>query len=564
MARYIEVTAADGTIARTRIDPAVNRFSVRPGDAFRIIDDNGNVPPGVVVKRYDNHLIISGIDEGGQTQATQVELLDFYGVCSVANPCRVEVKEAEGSTAPVVVTSSTEPIAAQADGAFILYDPNRPSIPDSASPTAAPTETGSDPSTSTLVWAGVGVGVVALALAGGGGGGDSGSPAAVSPSPPAPNPTPGPPPPPPSAPPDTVPPNAPVISQISGDGRVTLAEKAAGLTIAGTGEPGAIVTVAIDGVARNSTVDAAGNWQVRFDPAQVGNEGAHSAVVTLIDAAGNRSMPTNQSYSVQTLSQILQVGGDGPPNTVNAAERAAGFTVLGLGPEGSPAGTAVTVTLSGGGGSASRTVATTGAAGNWAATFAPSDNLPDGTYTVNAFGTIGGVAGTAATRSALIDATPPPAPLIAPVAGDNIVVPSEVAAGVVIVGRTEVGSSVALTISNAPVAVGVQADGDWTASVPAQLLQSPGPRLVSAAATDAVGNSGQPAQVVIIVPALSTASEGGGDSRITTQALQAEQLFSESGLATTGATPVASSLASTASASPLSALDRRPESANLA
>ena len=100
MARYIEVTAADGTIARTRIDPAVNRFSVRPGDAFRIIDDNGNVPPGVVVKRYDNHLIISGIDEGGQSQATQVELLDFYGVCSVANPCQVEVKEAEGIDAP--------------------------------------------------------------------------------------------------------------------------------------------------------------------------------------------------------------------------------------------------------------------------------------------------------------------------------------------------------------------------------------------------------------------------------------------------------------------------------
>jgi hypothetical protein len=71
--------------------------------------------------------------------------------------------------------------------------------------------------------------------------------------------------------------------------------------------------------------------------------------------------------------------------------------------------------------------------------------------------------------------------------------------------------------------------------------------------------------VVIIVPPLSTASEsGGGDSRITTQALQAEQLFSESGLATTGATPVASSLASTASASPLSALIDDPNQANLA
>jgi hypothetical protein len=561
MARYIEVTAADGTIARTRIDPTVNRFSVRPGDAFRIIDDNGNVPPGLVVKRYDNHLVISGIDEAGQSAAAQVELLDFYGVCSVANPCQVEVKEAQGSTAPVVVTSSTEPIAAVADGSFVLYDPNRPSI--DAGPTAAPAET-SEWSTSALVWAGVGAGIVALALAGGGGGG-GGTPAAVSPSPPAPDPAPSPgpaaPPPPPGVPPDTVAPNPPVISQIGGDGRVTLAEKAAGLTIAGTGEAGAIVTVAIDGVARNSVVDNSGNWQVRFEPAQIGNDGAHSAVVTLTDAAGNRSTPTGQSYEVQTLSQILQVGGDGPPNTVNAAERAAGFTVQGLGPEGSPAGTAVTVTLSGGAGSASRTVAT-GVGGNWVATFVPSDNLPDGSYTVNAFGTIGGVAGTAATRSALIDATPPGAPAIAPVGGDNVLFPSEIAGGVVISGRAEPGSSVAVAINNVPLAVGIEGDGDWTAAVPGQLLQSAGPRQVTAAATDAVGNSGPQAQVVFLVTALSAAGEG--DSRLTTQALQAEQLFSDPGPGSTGVTAVASALPSTAPASPLSTLIDDPNQANLA
>ena len=191
------------------------------------------------------------------------------------------------------------------------------------------------------------------------------------------------------------------------------------------------------------------------------------------------------------MSQILQVGGDGPPNTVNAAERAAGFTVQGLGPEGSPAGTAVTVTLSGGGGSASRTVATTGAAGNWA-TFVPSDNLPDGTYTVNAFGTIGGVAGTAATRSALIDATPPGAPSIAPVAGDNVVFPSEIAGGVVIVGSDRARELGGLDDQQrASSRSEIQGDGDWTARGPRPIAAvcrgrawSPRPRLMPSATAD--------------------------------------------------------------------------------
>jgi hypothetical protein len=333
------------------------------------------------------------------------------------------------------------------------------------------------------------------------------------------------------------------------------------LTIAGTGEAGAIVTVAIDGVARNSVVDNSGNWQVRFDPAQIGNDGAHSAVVTLTDAAGNRSTPTGQSYVVQTLSQVLQVGGDGPPNTINAAERAAGFTVQGLGPEGSPAGTAVTVSLSGGGGSASQTVST-GAGGNWAARFLAADNLPDGNYTVSAFGTIGGVAGEpSAPRSALIDTMPPAAPSVGPVSGDNRVAPGE--SGVVITGQAEAGSSVAVSINNSPLAVAVAADGAWTAAVPVQLLQAAGARQVAATATDAVGNTGPQGQVLFLVVPVSAAGEG-QDGRLTTQALQPEQLLSDPGLGSTGVTSVASSLASIATPSPLSTLIDDPNQANLA
>jgi hypothetical protein len=512
MARYIEVTATDGTISRTRIDPSVNRFSVRPGDSF------------------------TGLDEAGQQAATSVELLDFYGVCSVANPCQVEVREAAGSAAPIVVTSSSEPIAALADGSFVLYDPARGSAL-GPEPTAAPTadDAGDGMSNTALVWGGVGIGVLALALAGGGGGG--GSPSATAPSPasppaappgtppgtPSPSPTPAAPPAGPA--PDTTPPSRPVIATISSDGRVTLAEKAAGLVITGTGEPGATVSVTIPGAAQTGAVDEAGNWQVQFAPAQIPPDGFYTAQATVTDAAGNRSAAATSQLEVRTFSTIFAVDTDG---VVNAADRAAGFNVVGSGPEGSPAGTAVTVAMAAAGGAAvaSRTVLTN-AAGNWQATFTAADNLPDGNYTATATATINGVAGAPGTRNALVDATPPPAPVINPVTGDNIVTPIE-AAGAVVTGRVEPGSSVVLSVGPGPTAItaSVLADGTWSAPLPQPL--APGIRDVIAAAIDAAGNRGPSTQVLFTVTTIGMAgTDDPGNSILGTAPLQLEQLLSD-------------------------------------
>lgn len=535
MARYIEITATDGTISRTRIDPAVNRFSVRPGDSFRVVDDNGTVPPDIVVKRYDNHLIITGLDEAGQRTATSVELLDFYGVCSVANPCQVEVREAAGSAAPLVVTSSSEPIAALADGSFVLYDPARGSAL-GPEPTAAPTanDTGGDGMSNTaLIWGGVGIGIAALALAGGGGGG-SDSPSATAPSPAAPpatppdatapTPTPTPPAPPAGPPPDTTPPSRPLIAPIASDGRVTLAEKAAGVVISGTGEAGSTVSVAIPGANQTATVDAAGNWQVQFAPAQIGPDGTYTAQATLTDAAGNRSAAASSSFTVSTLSTIFAVDTDG---VVNAAERTAGFNVVGSAPEGSAAGTAVTVAMTVAGATAASRTVLTNAAGNWQATFGASDNLPDGNYTATATATIGGVAGASGSRSARIDATPPPAPVINPVTGDNIVTPPEAAAGVVVTGRVEPGSSVIVSVGPPPAAIGasVLADGTWNATLP-QL--PPGIRDVTAAAVDAAGNRGPSTVVLFTVATIGMAgAEDPGDAILATAPLQFGQVLSD-------------------------------------
>lgn len=569
MARYIEVTARDGTVSRTRIDPSVNRFSVRPGDAFRIVDDSGNVPPGIVVKRYDNHLFISGVDEPGQATSTQVELLDFYGVCSVATPCQVEVKEASGTAAPVLVTSSSEPVAALADGSFVLYDASRGTGlgPEPTAATSADAE-GSSPNTA-LIWGGVGVGIAALALAGGGGGGGDDGPSAVSPSPtePTPGPTPGPaptpaPPPPAGTPADTTPPSRPSIATISSDGRVTLAEKAAGLTVVGTGEAGATVSVSIDGAVQSGAVDGAGNWQVRFTPAQVGGDGAHTAVATVTDVAGNRSAAASASYTVTTLASIFAVDADG---VINGTERANGFTVVGGGPEGSPAGTAITVALAAvaGAGSASRTVAT-GANGNWSATFGPGDNLVDGNYTVSASGAVGDVTGAAATRTALIDGTPPQPPTIAPVTGDNIVTAAEAVAGVVVTGRSEAGSTVSVSINGTPLAVSTAGDGSWSAPVPAQLLQGAGARGITASATDAAGNRGADDTQLFIVTSGLNSVDGIGDTLGLTKSLQLDQLVSGDGVATPAIAPSTASFGGPDPTASLAALIDDPNRGSLA
>ncbi len=486
MARYIEVTASDGTLSRTRIDPSVNRFTVRPGDAFRFIDDNGNIPPGLVVKRYDNHLIVDGLAERGQPsqeQVSQIELVDFYGVCSVANPCRIEVREGASGAPAVFVDSSTHPIGALADGSFVLYDGA------GASPTAAPlAAAGADDAAAygqgnsqAMTWGLIGAGVLGVALAAGGGGGGSDSPTAVSPSPPAPTPGPSPTPtptptpapapaPPPGTPapaPDTTPPQAPVISAISGDGNVTLAEKAAGLSISGTGEAGTRVDVAIGGASHTATVAATGAWTVQFTPAEIGADGTYPVIAKLTDAAGNESSLGNASFTLITVPNILVVAGDSTAGagtaTVNAAERAAGFNIVGVGPAGSPAGTDVTVTLTGGGAAITRAVKTD-ANNNWTAAFSPAEAIADGTYAVSAVGTIGTARGTAATAQAIIDTTPPGPPVIDPVTGDNLVTAAERATGFAITGTAEAEASVHVTIGTTTQIVTADAAGRWTSA----------------------------------------------------------------------------------------------------
>ena len=89
MAVVLEVRSAQGNVTLLRINPGRNRITVRPGDTYRLIDDQTQyAPAGMSVKRADNHVVIDGFDRSAELAAnpTVIELSDFYGTCSAATP----------------------------------------------------------------------------------------------------------------------------------------------------------------------------------------------------------------------------------------------------------------------------------------------------------------------------------------------------------------------------------------------------------------------------------------------------------------------------------------------
>ena len=120
MAIVLEVKSTQGDASLQRLQPGRNRITVRPGDAYRVIDEQtGHTPSGVSVKRVDNGIVIDGLGVAAGAEApTVVELVDYYGICSAGNPCDIVIDEA-GQT-PVVISPISNSIGAMADGSYVL------------------------------------------------------------------------------------------------------------------------------------------------------------------------------------------------------------------------------------------------------------------------------------------------------------------------------------------------------------------------------------------------------------------------------------------------------------
>ncbi|NSY37764.1 Ig-like domain-containing protein [Leisingera sp. ANG59] len=244
-------------------------------------------------------------------------------------------------------------------------------------------------------------------------------------------------------------------NQAGGDDIVNNAEASDGVTLTGTAEVGAAVSVTVEGVTRTTTADSSGNWAAEFEAGSLPTGEYDTTVsVTSTDAAGNTATAT-ADLRVDTLVDPLTVDtssveGDG---IVNENEHSDGVTLTGTVEPGST----VVVQL----GSATET-ATVDSSGNWTVDFADSD-IPEGSYeadvTVTATDAVGNTAEITDTLTIDTEVVPFEADSIT---DDDIVNIAERAAGLTLTGTVEPGSSVDVTIEGLTRSASVDADGNWS------------------------------------------------------------------------------------------------------
>jgi hypothetical protein len=250
---------------------------------------------------------------------------------------------------------------------------------------------------------------------------------------------------------------APSVANVSNDGRVNADEKSAGVTVSGLAESNAKVVVRWGAAVRNVDANQNGQWSASFSSADIPDDGDTSIFVSQTDAVGNISIEGKTPVIVDTRApispQISAIAGD---DIVTLAEKNSGVVVSGR----AEANAVVTATFGG----RSETV-NVDAAGNWSATFAstyvPIDS--DQRITVTAKDAAGNISA-AGSRWITVATEQTSAPIIAVIAGDNVVGASEKAAGVRVSGLAVADSEVTVVWGNVTKKIFANAQGGWTTS----------------------------------------------------------------------------------------------------
>jgi hypothetical protein len=247
------------------------------------------------------------------------------------------------------------------------------------------------------------------------------------------------------------------------------------------------------GVTRSVDADGSGQWTAAFSAAEIPSAGAggasFAATVRATDAAGNvgaaatRPVFVEQPFAAPVINPVE--GND----LVNAAERADGVVISGTVEAGAPG---VNVSW----GTFSQTV--TAAGTSWSVTVPANLVPPDGTQAVQA--TIAVADGARASRDVRIDTTPPAAPAIAAVEGDNRVTVAEAADGATLTGTAEGGATVLVNWQGTERNVTADGGGRWSAdfSVP-EVAAGGAATSVTVVAIDAAGNRGPAAVSTVFV-----------------------------------------------------------------
>ncbi|HEX5394359.1 MAG TPA: Ig-like domain-containing protein [Rhodocyclaceae bacterium] len=356
----------------------------------------------------------------------------------------------------------------------------------------------------------------------------------------------------------TAPTITPTDANFAGDGYVNAAEARGGVSIDGTGEPWATVTLqvinvdtgAVSGV-RQVAVDGTGRWHYTLSIVDWGQAGeGHLRVsATQLDPAGNQSVSEvrNVRYDATVAAPTIDpVSGDGYINGLEADVAGGGVALAG----GGEVGATVSIKLTGANRSLTLSTVTVGADGRWHYQLSPTEisQLGDGQVTAELTQT--DVAGNASAKNLAtfaIDRSVA-APVIDTLAGDNIVNLSEVTNGVSASGSAEAGATVRLTLTDSNGATRswttvAGSGGRWAQALTAQDLTglADGTASLSATQVDLAGNGPSTAVVETVtlllgplaLPTLNTVS---GDDRISLAEQQGNLVLSGTGPAGTSLT----------------------------
>ena len=539
MALVIETRSSHGSVSRTHLRAGTTRVVVRPGDTFRLYDeDTGKAPAKAVVKQLDNSILVDNLADGAQgaDQPQAVELLGFYSSCSVSSPCHLELPETTSGT--VDITPATGAIGALSDGSFVLVDLAQTSGAaagggaakglDGAAPAVAEgadhaAESGPllSESARPVIYGLGGAAVLGLALAGGGGGGGGGeAPVANATATPALPPTPATPATPatPTVLPSVTDPSFTVTHSSVAKGKVP--------TLTGTGTVGATVKIDVH-ASGSAAVDASYTVPVGADGKWSANLATLKPTTGALPAGGlstttSLSLAETVNGKTATMPDFKLTADDTPPTapTISpvGADGLLGATAVGkpLAVSGhGEANSLIKLTLG-----AQNLETVVGADGTWAVTL-PANALPatgNATLSVTASDLAGNVS-TAATQTLTVDTTPPPPPTIQFTGGtDNYVNAAEKAAGVTLAGTAEADSTMKVTVGTVSHDAKAGADGKWSVAFAGAELPADGTHLVTAVATDKAGNASAPSagtpMVVDTKPPVLTDTHAGGTDRV--------------------------------------------------
>lgn len=341
---------------------------------------------------------------------------------------------------------------------------------------------------------------------------------------------------------------APVINAVGATtpDLVNAAEKAAGLSVTGTAEVGATVTVTLSGESKTATAAADGSWSVSFTAdEQPVTDGVYALTASAVDTAGNTTAsPASRPITYDTAApDAPSVNALSTDNILNAGEITAGGTVTGTAeanatitvdfrvpPEANDSGrsTALQATFE------SRTTQAD-ENGNWTMSWTSAD-FPEGTVIVGATATdAAGNTSTETTIDVNVDLTAPTGS-IGTIATDDVIGKAEADAGfsVDVTAGADV-ASVQITIGETTKTASLS-EGTYSATFVTAELPDDGTHSVSATVTDSAGNTSTVTRSVTVEtqpPAAPVIDDVTADNVV--NAAEAGQPLAVSGTAEAGA-----------------------------